>query len=69
MKIYIFPETLIDGCSEEKKAKDKKVCHKKKLKFEDYKNIGYKEAAKLQNKIYQQEKNKVNTEILSENYN
>ena len=25
-------------------AKDKKVCHKKKLKFEDYKSIGYKEA-------------------------
>ena len=44
MKIYVFPETLIDDCSEEKKAKDKKVCHKKKLKFEDYKSIGYKEA-------------------------
>ena len=69
MKIYVFPETLIDDCSEEKKAKDEKVCHKKTLKFEDYKSIGYKEATKLQNKIYQQEKNKVNTEILSENYN
>ena len=44
MKIYVFPETLIDDCSEEKKAKDKTVCHKKKLKFEDYKSISYKEA-------------------------
>ena len=26
-----------------KKAKDKKVCHKKKLKFEEYKRIGNKE--------------------------
>ena len=52
-----------------KKQKIKKYVIKKKLKFEDYKSIGYKEAAKLQNKIYQQEKNKVNTEILSENYN
>ena len=27
-----------------KKAKDKTVCRKKTLKFEDYKSIGYKEA-------------------------
>ena len=48
----------IDDGSEDKKAKDnKKVCHKKKVKFEDYKDCL--EAAQLDNKINDLRKNKM----------
>ena len=49
----MFPKVLIDDASEDKMfpkvliddaSEDKTVCHKKTLKFEDYKSIGYKEA-------------------------
>ena len=49
---------LIDGGSEDKKAKGKKKCvMKRKLKFENYKNCL--EATQLENKINHLEKNVV----------
>ena len=54
---------LIDDGSEDKKSKwHKKVCHKKKLKFENYKNCL--EATKLENKINHLEKNKIDIHSL-----
>ena len=58
---------LIDDDSEDKKAKDiKKVCHKRKRKFEDYKNCL--QAAELKNKISHLEKNKINVKSLKEDH-
>ena len=52
---------LIDNDSEDKKQKEKKKCGiKTKLKFKEYKNCF--RATKLENKINQLEKNKVNTQ-------
>ena len=54
---------LIDGGSEDKKAKGKKKCvMKRKLKFENYKNCL--EATQLENKINHLVKNKVNIDSL-----
>ena len=54
---------LIDGGSEDKKAKDtKKYVIKRKLKFENYKNSI--EATQLDNKTKYLEKNKINIDRL-----
>ena len=54
---------LTDDNSVDKKAKDRKNCHKRKLKFENYKNCL--EATQLENKInYLQKKNKINLDTL-----
>ena len=54
---------LIDEGSEDKKAKSTKKCVKKrKLKFENYKNLL--EATQLDNKIKYLEKNKINIDSL-----
>ena len=54
---------LIDGGSEDKKAKGTKMCvMKKKLKFENYKNCL--EATQLENKIKYLEKNTMNIDSL-----
>ena len=45
----------------------KQLCHKKKPKFQDYKNCL--EATQLENKINQLENKRVNTESLRENRN
>ena len=58
---------LIDDGSENKKAKGTKNCVIKKLKFEDYKNSL--EAAQLKNKINHLQKNKIDTDILTEQIN
>ena len=46
-----------------KKQKTQKVCHKKKFKFENYKNCL--EATQLENKINHIEKNKIHTDSFS----
>ena len=45
----------------------KKVCHKKKLKFKDYKKLL--KATQLKQKIKHLEKHKVNTKSLRESHN
>ena len=49
-----------------KKQKTQKVCHKKKLKFEDYKHCL--EETQLENEINQIEKNKLDMDNLRENH-
>ena len=61
-KIYSY---LIDGGSEDKKAKGTKNCVlKTKLNFENYKSCL--EATQLENKINHLEKNKINIDSLKE---
>ena len=56
---------LIDGGSEDKKAKGKKKCvMKRKLKFENYKNCL--EATQLENKINYLEKNEIHIDSIKE---
>ena len=66
LKPYKTYSHLTDNKFGYKKAKDKKSVIKRKLKFKDYKN--YLKGAQFENKINQVEKNKVNTEILTENH-
>ena len=53
---------LIDDSSEDKNGKDTKCAIKKKVKFENYKNCL--ETTQLDNKIDQQEKNKIGIDSL-----
>ena len=58
---------LIDDSSEDKRAKDtKKVCQKRKLKFESYKNCL--DENQFENKINYLEKNKFNIDGLKNNH-
>ena len=59
---------LFNGQQQQRKKskRHKKVCHKRKLTLEDYKNCL--EAATHKNKINQLEKNKVNVDSLRKKY-
>ena len=62
-KTYIY---LINGSSEDRKAKGTKKCViKRKLKFENYKNCF--EATQLENEINYLEKNKIDIDSIKEN--
>ena len=61
-KIYSY---LKDNNDEDEKSKrHKKVCHQRKLKFQDYKNCL--EAAQFENKVNHLEKNEIDVDRLKE---
>ena len=53
-----------DGSENKKSKRHWKLCHKKKLKFENYKNCS--DATQVDNKINYFEKNKINIDSLKE---